>query len=349
MNILIDLSILKNPNCGLGQVALNYGQYFRDSYEPMEDEEITLLVPEKYIGRFGDKVKYVKARKIYKFLPFLIKLTPFDVWHSTNQLSEFFPWGKNNVLTIHDFNCCYECKERKARKYLSRIQRKVRWADTVAAISFFTESEIQNFTPTNKTVHVIYNGIERIDLLPERKPNNVNEPFLFTIGEVKQKKNFGALLDIMKLMPEYQLYIAGNDNSDYAWELKKRIKKEEIHNVHIVGILSGEEKCWMYRNCTAFVFPSLFEGFGLPVLEAMLYRKPVVSSRSTSLAEICMNHANFFPLEFEAQKSAALIRKAISETTEDDLDKAFEYASSFSWKKHVEKYLHLYRRKQQPV
>lgn len=347
MKILIDLSILKNPNCGLGQVALNYGQYFQCDYEPLEGESITLLVPKSYIGKFGDKVKYVEAKKIYRIFPFLIKFTPFDVWHSMHQLSRFFPWGRNNVLTIHDYNFYYEKNGRKVDKYLRKIRRKVALADTVVAISYFTESEVQNFTPTDKTVHVIYNGLERIDLLPDKNPADVKEPFLFTIGEVKRKKNFGVLLDIMKLMPEYQLYIAGNDNSDYAQELKKRIENENINNVHIVGIMTGEEKCWMYRNCTAFVFPSLFEGFGLPVLEAMLFHKPVISSRSTSLAEICLNHATFFPQDFNATGSANAIRKAIEETSGKMLDDAFEYASSFSWKKHMEKYLRIYRHRKE--
>lgn len=343
MKILIDLSILKSPNCGLGQVALNYGQYFRDDYEPRKGESITLLVPKGYFGKFGDKVKYVEAKRIYRVFPFLIKFTPFDVWHSIHQLSRFLPWGKNNVLTIHDYNFYYEKQGHKVDKYLRKIRWKVAIADTVAAISHFTESEVRNFTPTDKPVHVIPNGIERIDLLPETRPANIEEPFLFTIGEVKRKKNFGVLLDMMKLMPEYHLYIAGNDNTDYAEGLRTRIKNEGIGNVHLMGIVNGENKCWMYRNCTAFVFPSLFEGFGLPVLEAMLYKKPVISSRETSLAETCMDHASFFPPEFETEKSVEVIRKAIAETTDDELEKSFKYACSFSWKKHVERYLRLYR------
>jgi len=343
--ILIDLTILKSPNCGLGQVALNYGQYYKNSYEPKSNEKITLLVPKQYVGAFGDKVNYVAAKKIYRIFPFLIKLIPFDTWHSIHQLSRYTPWGHNNILTIHDFNFYYEKQGHKVEKYMRRIRRRVWFADTVVAISYFTESEVQNFTPTPKRVHVIYNGIERIDKLPEKRPDNIQEPFLFTIGEVKKKKNFGVLLDIMKLMPEYHLYIAGNDNTDYAETLRKRIDEEHIDNVHLMGIVSGENKCWMYRNCTAFVFPSLFEGFGLPTLEAMLYRKPVISSRSTSLAEVCLNHAYFFPQEFEPTKSAELIRKAINETTEEMLEKSFDYATSYTWEKHMEKYLRLYRNK----
>lgn len=85
MKILIDLSILKNVNCGLGQVALNYGYYFRDTYTPIEGETVYLLVPKSFIGAFGDKVRYIQARKILRVFPFLTGIR-FDVWHAIHQL-----------------------------------------------------------------------------------------------------------------------------------------------------------------------------------------------------------------------------------------------------------------------
>ena len=343
MNVLIDLSVLDKLTTGLGQVALNYGLYFRDSYEPKRDEVITLLVPQKYIGAFGDKVKYVEAKAIYHKLPFLIKLKPFDVWHSIYSMSKFYPWGWHNVLTVHDFNFYYENDEHTVKRLMRKLHRRVLLANSVGTISYFTESEIQSFTPTGKPVHVIYNGLERIDLLPETAPNDIHEPFLFTIGEVKKKKNFNVLLDMMKQMPEYHLYIAGDNNTEYARKMQARIDDENISNVHLMGVLNGENKCWMYRHCIAFVFPSLFEGFGLPVLEAMLYRKPVITSRSTALAEICMNHATFFPQDFEVNESVKRIRETIANTTQQQLDDSFTYATSFTWEKHMRAYLNLYR------
>ena len=84
MKILIDLSILKNVNCGLGQVALNYGYYFRDTYTPRQGEDIYLLVPKDYVGAFGNNVHYVCAKKIYRIFPWLIGKR-FDVWHAIHQ------------------------------------------------------------------------------------------------------------------------------------------------------------------------------------------------------------------------------------------------------------------------
>jgi glycosyltransferase involved in cell wall biosynthesis len=344
MRILIDLSILRNIHCGLGQVALNYGYYFRDVYQPKEGEEITLMVPKKFMGAFGNKVKYVRSWKIYRVFPQWIA-AKFDVWHAIHQLSRWDPNAVHYVLTIHDFNCVYEKQDQvRVRKYLTKIQRKVDWADRIVAISQFAKAEVEKYMRLDgKKVEVIYNGIERIDLTPEKEPADIRKPYLFSIGEIKEKKNFHVLVDIMQKMPEYQLYIAGNNNTPYAQTIEKMLREKGVTNMHLIGKVSAEEKVWLYRHCEAFVFPSLFEGFGLPVVEAMLFRKPVICSHETSLVEIGNKHVSFFEKGYPAEASAELIRRAISQTTPEQLDEAFDYATSFSWRAHMDAYLELYR------
>ena len=343
MRILIDLSILKNVHCGLGQVALNYGYFFRDSYQPIVGEEITLMVPKQFMGAFGDKVKYVRSWKIFRVLPWLIG-AKYDVWHAIHQLSRYTPHACHYVLTIHDFNFVYEKEGRKVQEYLHKIQRKVNRADRIVAISQFAKAETERFMEMKgKAVEVIYNGIERIDLAREQAPASVRAPFLFSIGEIKEKKNFQVLVDIMLRLPQYQLYIAGNKDTGYAQRIEQLIREKNVTNMHLIGKVSAEEKVWLYRNCEAFVFPSLFEGFGLPVVEAMLFRKPVICSHETSLVEIGSTHVSFFEKGYPAEASAKLIRKAITDTTPKQLEEAFAYATSFSWQAHVEAYLRLYR------
>ncbi len=345
MKILIDLSILKNVNCGLGQVALNYGYYFRDTYTPVEGETIYLLVPKSFIGAFGNKVRYIQARKILRVFPFLTGIR-FDVWHAIHQLSRFRPFARHYVLTIHDFNFVYEKHGGKVAKYILMIQKKVDCADRIVCISRFAAIETERYMRLHgKEVQVVYNGIERIDQQPEQQPAAVNteQPFLFSIGECKEKKNFHVLLDIMRYLPQYQLHIAGKDDTDYAQFIRHKIADEGITNVHLLGIVSPAERVWLYRHCAAFVFPSLFEGFGLPVLEGMLFRKPVICSRETSLVEIGSSHVTFFPVNYPAEESATLIASAIETATPARQEAAFRYATSYSWQRHMEEYLHIYR------
>lgn len=341
MRILIDLSILKNVHCGLGQVALNYGYFFRDHYTPLADEQIYLLVPKAFVGAFGDKVKYIRARKIYRVLPWLIGIR-FDVWHAIHQLSRYQPFANHYVLTVHDFNFMYEKTGPKTKKYLRMVQSKVDCAERVLAISQFAKTETEHFMQLGgKRVEVIYNGIERIDLKPEEAMPHVHQPYLFSIGEIKEKKNFHVLLDMMTRLPELQLYIAGKNNTPYADRIRSEILSRGITNVHLLGLVSEAQKTWLYRHCQTFVFPSLFEGFGLPVVEAMLFGKPVVCSNETSLTEIGGDHVTFFPKGYPADESAQLI--ATAALTPEQADKNRQYARSFTWERHMNSYLAIYR------
>ena len=309
MRILIDLSILKNVHCGLGQVALNYGYFFRDSYTPQPNEQIYLLVPAQFVGAFGDKVKYIIAHKIYRVFPWLIGKR-FDVWHAIHQLSRYRPVAKRYILTIHDFNFVYEKQGKKVEQYLKKIQKKAERAEKIVCISEFARQETKRYLQMEKkSIDVIYNGIERIDLQQELVPAQVapQKPYLFTIGECKEKKNFHVLLDIMQYLPQYQLYIAGNDHTEYADRMRATIAAKGIQNVHLLGLVSPKEKVWLYRHCAAFVFPSLFEGFGLPIVEAMLFRKPVICSQETSLIDIAGKHVQFFEKGYPPKESAELI------------------------------------------
>ena len=342
MRILIDLSILKNIHCGLGQVALNYGYFFRDVYQPKAGEEIYLLVPKAYVGAFGDKVRYIPARKIYRIMPWLMGIR-FDVWHAIHQLSRYQPFARHYVLTIHDFNFVYEKQGAKVEAYLKKIQAKVNRADVIAAISEFAKEETLRYIHTDKPIHVVYNGIERIDTAPEQAPQQIRQPYLFSIGEIKPKKNFHVLVDMMRHLPDLQLYVAGNNSTPYAAEIEQMIAQKGVKNMHLLGKVSAEEKVWLYRHCEAFVFPSLFEGFGLPVVEAMLFRKPVICSHETSLREIGGKHVSFFEKGYPAEASAQLIRKTIDECTDKRMEDAFAYATSFSWTNHMQAYMALYR------
>ena len=344
MRILIDLSILKNVHCGLGQVALNYGYFFRDSYTPQPNEQIYLLVPSRFVGAFGDKVKYIIAHKIYRVFPWLIGKR-FDVWHAIHQLSRYRPFAKRYILTIHDFNFVYEKQGKKVEQYLKKIQKKAERAEKIVCISEFARQETKRYLQMGKkSIDVIYNGIERIDLQQELVPAQVapQKPYLFTIGECKEKKNFHVLLDIMQYLPQYQLYIAGNDHTEYADRMRATIAAKGIQNVHLLGLVSPKEKVWLYRHCAAFVFPSLFEGFGLPIVEAMLFRKPVICSQETSLIEIGGKHVQFFEKGYPPKESAELIERAM-QTKADRQEAAYQYAISFSWEHHLSSYLLLYR------
>ena len=342
--VLLDLSVLKHINCGLGQVAYNYGVFF--SNHVFDDLEITLLLPKKFFGVFGSNVKYIESKEIYTIFPFL--LPKFDVWHSIHQLTRFRPSRKStkNILTIHDLNFLYEKESDKISKYRKKLTRKINRANTITVISNFVKEDVCKNFRIDKPLSVIYNGVEFLTIGEELIPKKVDEttPFLFSIGQMFPKKNFHVLLDAMKLLPQYNLYLAGKKSTDYGQMIEKRIQTENINNVFLLGVIDHKEKIWLYNHCEAFLFPSLFEGFGLPIIEAMFFKKPVISSDKTSLKEIGANYVEFlndFSPEEISKKVLLAIEKAKNNL--ESLDEEFKYASSFSYQRHFDSYLKLYR------
>jgi glycosyltransferase involved in cell wall biosynthesis len=350
--LLVDLSALKDIYCGLGQIALAYGKYFQENYKRDEAHYLlTLLLPKSMFGIFGNEVEYIDSTNWFT-KRFLFLFLKFDIWHSTHQLSRFKPKYKSTkyILTVHDLNYLYERTGwRKTRKHF-QIQRKINRANEITCISEFVKSEVENNLELNgKQCKVIYNGVETLDEIRAFKPKiELHLPFFFSLGVILKKKNFHVLLDMMKLMPDKHLYIAGKEpsrkrNKVYAINMKKRIDDGDVKNVTLLGAVSHDEKIWLYKNCEAFLFPSLFEGFGLPVIEAMQFGKPVFSSKETSLKEIGANFAYFWN-NFDPQEMKSLIDDNLVNFYKNKELALYEkeYADSFSYQKHFEAYEKLY-------
>lgn len=290
--VLIDLTNYGSLTAGFGQIAANYATAF--SSMPVDDLHFVYLLRQKYMQEFGPNVTSVPVRRINKFFPFT--LPKVDVWHAVNQQRKMLriAGGTKFIFTIHDFNFLTEKKPWKAKMYLRRMQNKVNKAAVVTTISHYVADVIrQHVDLKGKEIRVIYNGVERIDTLEGTKPSfATGRPFFFTIGQIRRKKNFHLLVDVMRHFPEYDLYICGDAHFAYAEEVRNLIRENQLTNVFLTDVISQSEKIWLYRSCEAFLFPSEGEGFGLPVwklcnlgrlylpLIALVYRKFVMDTLS---------------------------------------------------------------------
>ena len=148
-------------------------------------------------------------------------------------------------------------------------------------------------------------------------------------------------------LPEYDLVLSGKNETEYGkTKLAETISKLKLENrVHITGKVSDTDKQYYLKNCTAFVFPSLREGFGIPPIEAMRFGKPVFMSNNTSLPEIGGNHA-FYWDNYNPDDMAKVVKEGLQKfnTNNVELSKAYEtHAKSFDWKKAASEYLEVYR------
>ena len=346
IKVLIDLCLLDNLNTGLGQVSYNYGEAV--SKAQADDLDITFLVPEEFVGKFGSQVSYIAVSKKYRYFPFLFP--KFDIWHCISQRARYVPinFETKVIYTIHDVAFHVFQGAHRART-IRRTKRRIHEMDCISTISNYVADDIrQHFDLEGKNVEVIYNGVSQFDVSQGKKPSFIQSerrPYFFTIGQISIRKNFGVLLDMMKLMPEYDLFIAGENISEAALQMKAKIEAENIKNVFLPGTVTEEEKIWMYDHSQAFFFPSLFEGFGMPVIEAMQFGKPVFSSTFTSLKEIGKNFS-FYWDHFEPEYMKTVVLDGISAfyAQPEKIEAQKEYASSFSYEKNVAAYFNLYRK-----
>jgi glycosyltransferase involved in cell wall biosynthesis len=344
--ILFDCERLKYPNTGLYTFCENLGKALHE-YSP-SDFEIEYYLPPNQVGLFGDSVKYHIQRSWHKL--FVPKSNAFQVWHSSNQVSRYSPSSSQVkiVLTIHDLNFLIEKKTEpsKIKKMLKQIQGRIDKADRIVCISNFVAADVKKHLDLGtKTISTIYNGCT-IDEYPYFfNPGYLpKKPFLFTIGTVLPKKNFHVLPALLR-NNDFELIIAGNLSSDeYVNKIIAEAKKNDVlSRVKIIGSISDPERYWYYNNSTAFVFPSIAEGFGLPVIEAMHYGKPVFLSNHTSLPEIGGDAAYYFD-NFEPEHMQTTLENGLNDFSHGSMSaKAKNRASQFTWEQTAKAYLNLYR------
>lgn len=325
--ILIDFEKIKDPFSGLGQFCLHLKKTLDQS-----SLNIHYWTPGKF-------------QKLAKKFPFL--LPPCEIFHAIHQDSPYKPFTKKTkyILTIHDLNALYEQTQFGSGEiYKHSLQKKINRASVVTFISEFTKTEVQrNFDLKGKQLEVIYNGISLGEktATPSVVPAG---PFLFAVGTVLPKKNFHVLIDMMKLIPDYKLVIAGTTFHSYAKDMLSKIESEGLQErIFLVGTINEEEKLWYYKNAKAFLFPSLLEGFGLPVAEAMSLGLPLFLSNKTSLPEIGGPDAFYFK-NFDADHMRDVFHKGMNEFDSERAQRLIERSKMFDWKKAAEKYLKIYTR-----
>lgn len=351
--VLIDATLINRKNTGLANVMQSLVRGLNNA--PSSTLTYDVLVPRDYANKQDtsisaeNRINYIPVRKWQKYLPF--SLPQADVWHSTYQCFRYLRKSAHTrqIITIHDLNFLYEKNAFKAKRHLNKLQQRINQADAIVTISQFVADDIEkNLVLNNKPLEVIYNCVENLQQQVANKPSFVagEAPFFFTLGAVRKKKNIHSLLDMMTRFPDHQLYIAGNlDSPDYLLQLQQQIATHRLTNVHITGPISAAEKIWLYQHAEAFLFPSLFEGFGLPVLEAMQFGTPVFTSNMSSLPEVGGGHAIIWE-HFDPDYMTEMLHNNISALQQDVVrrEQMKSYATSFSLEKNIQRHVSLYQR-----
>lgn len=266
------------------------------------------------------------------------------LWSPTNIGPVFC---ENQVLTLHDISDqlhpeWFDGLYVKWRKLiLPKLLERVRGIITV---SEYSRQSITDYFPfTSKKIKVIPNGVRTSHFYPReseevsaiKEEMHLNKPYIITVGSLDPRKNINGLLKGWNSLPpkirgEVELVIIGASAEKFNFHIDEKIDP----SVRFLGYLDYEKLPPVYSGAMGFVFPSLFEGFGLPVLEAMACKIPVVTSNSTSLKEIADKRALMVNPKVPIEIGNAIQQLIESEELRYTLgQKGYDYVQSFSWKK----------------
>lgn len=345
--IIFEAERMKYPFTGLYYYCKFLGNHIHRQLANNQFQ-FTAYLPKKEFGVFGNNVHYIQQKSIHKFyLPLPLKQ---GIWHNTYQNTNYFP--KNSkirvLLTIHDLNFLYDDNKNafKKKKYLHNIQKLINKSAHIVTISQSTLNDVEQYLNIkNKPTSVIYNGctLQHLNTIqqPLYKPTTA---FLFTIGTITEKKNFHVLPALL-VKNNMQLIIAGITTSeDYKKKIIAEAKKHGVEaRVIFVGAINENDKQWYYKNCAAFVFPSVAEGFGLPVIEAMSFGTLTILSKHTCLPEIGGNVAYYFD-DFDATTMQQNLNNALYNYNQSDKEKIIERANFFTWDKAATSFINVYHK-----
>jgi glycosyltransferase involved in cell wall biosynthesis len=348
--IILDCDLMRYKDSGLYHYCLNLGTNVKRVLElEQEDGRISFYVPPAEKRSFGPDAGFIIEKKWHQKIvrPFLWDC---DIWHAPFQSGRIFPKKSKRtkiLLTIHDLNCLHEDKTVKERvESLQKTQRLIDQSDALVCISNHCKNDlITHLDVGKKPVHVIHNGTHHVNIPPINPAGyKPSKPFLFTMGYVNRKKNFHTLLPLLK-NTEFDLIIAGKlDEPDYINKMRAQAGKSGVlERLHILGPVSEEDKAWYLNHCLAFMLPSLAEGFGAPVVEAMKFGKPLFLSNLTSLPEIGGDVAFYFD-NFEPTHMQQVFNKGLLEYQKNGLqNKIVTRGIEFNWEEKAIEYLKVYR------
>lgn len=265
--------------------------------------EFKLIVPQdaKNIPKLTNIsiIKYGKAKGSLWEQTFFAWYT---VWHKEISLNlcSVMPILKPGIICIHDLSYkvnpqYFKTPYAKVSQWWHKMQYHFAWhfSPLIFTVSEYSKQQmIDIYHVSPDKIIVIGNGWEHFnrikddETLKERKQELFTKPYFFSLGSLAPNKNIQWILKVAKHHPQYNFFIAGNASLKAYGE---DYKECDYPNVKFLGYISDGEIKYLMRHCKAFIFPSFFEGFGIPPLEAMSVGAKVILAKSSCLPEIFGN------------------------------------------------------------
>lgn len=222
-----------------------------------------------------------------------------------------------------------------------RVIKSIKYSDKIITISNFSKNEImKHFKVDENKITVVYPGVDEKYFTFQReeyirKKYNLPEKYILFVGELSYRKNIVRLIDAFNIIKDSikcNLVLVGKLTTS-SQEIFHKIKEYQIsHRINYLGYIPDDDLPYIYKMADAFIFPSLYEGFGMPLLEAMSSRVPVICSNRTAIPEVGADTVFYIDpenIQDIANKIIYVTKNALE--VKNKIDKAYNRAKSFSW------------------
>ncbi len=371
MKVGIESSLLFKPRTGVGQYAYKLTEAVSKIDSPIKFEVVRHYLPfrrftppippsshltYRIVRWFPPAVYFQVFKRLGRFLPYdLVALRNYDAFLFFNFVMFNLRKKTAGIVAIHDLSYIHfpDYVQRKNLLYLRRfVPKSIIESRHVIAVSDFTKKDIlKNFEISASKISVVPNAVDHKHYYP-RPANEVNRlrkkfdlptKYILFVGTLEPRKNIVGILEAYaELKPElksdYALVLAGgkgwNDES-----IGQKIAQLQANQERIIlpGYVTDEDLPVLYSGASLFVFPSFYEGFGIPPLEAMACGVPLITSDNSSLPEVVGDAA----IKIKADATDDLSRQIAAVLTDQKLAaslraKGLTQARKFSWEKSAE-------------
>jgi glycosyltransferase involved in cell wall biosynthesis len=355
--VLINGSMIDDRPSGVGIYALSIVKELLKSTN--QNVEFTLITPRNsFVEHLNVRMIFISSKmktsnkgkwsQVYRFLwnifvyPFYLR--NFDLGYSPTSHGALF--SRKQIITIHDLIALHYPKQHRLQYYYFKLVFPIwlKYVKKVIAISYQTQSDILTFFNCNvNRIEVIQNGFDNT----VKKKLNANkyvkdkfewDNFILTIGAAYPHKNIETLIRAFhgldqKMQNKYKLIICGSENHHTRFLNDLTEKFKLTNQIIFTGYISDVDLNYLYSAADLFVFPSLFEGFGFPPLEAMNCDCPVIVSDIPIFHEIYDDAVIYFDGRDQVDLSKKISETLSIEDNSELIEKGSERVKLYSWEK----------------
>lgn len=292
-----------------------------------------------------------KRRLLEEFNCYLFR-DQVDLFHGLNQRLPKCRFAAT-VSTFHDLfvlNGDYSTPEFRAR-FATFARDAADRSDRIIAVSQYTADQVVKLLGFESSrIHVVHHGITPVphqtpeELEHFRKKNELQAPFLLNVGAIQKRKNIVRIIELLERLPaHYGLVLVGATGYGIEKIMERIEASPACDRIRLIGYINEDLLAKLYRTAELLVFPSLDEGFGFPVLEAMSAGLPVVTSNCSAMTEIAGGAARLVdPKDTDSIEAGIVEVLSDNEARATLIDKGLKRAAQFHWVKTANETLQVY-------